>query len=411
MAKPRTRSQNQPRTGFFILLVLAIISPLIAGLFFADARGVAYGWIVTVIWGAILLASCAFAIIYYAQFVLPSHAGGNWWEGVWMILLAATRFGPQVHRVALKSFAPAFPGEELLPPSFATVQAGMLPSHLVLALNKNGSFSRAAGPGFVRLQTGEQIVQVIDLRRHVRAQELTVNTRDGIPLETSLKVLFQVKESAARSSDGRLPYAYDRNAVFLLSQLSTVDERGHIQPWSEQIAPQAATFAVSEFAQFTLDELSDDPLIFNGIERRVKHQIIAAFEPYGIHIHAVHVAAEAVPEAIIAQRLATWRAPWESRMRLLDAGEDEEAQQQFRLARAHAQIEIIERIIDSIDEMRRTEDASLSDIVTIRVVDALEDASAKSAAQLMLPSRVYRGQIPPAADEENSRTGEGNHEQ
>lgn len=403
MAKPNTRSQSQRRTWFYILVFLAIISPIVAGLFFADARGVPYGWLIAVIWTAVLLASFAFGIFYYAQFVLPSHSGENWWEGVAMILRAASRSGPPSNPVALKSFAPSFPGEELLPPSFASLQAGMLPSHLVLALSRGGSFARAAGPGFVRLQTGERITQVIDLRRHVRSQELTINTRDGIPLESMVRVSFQVRESTTTVPGERLPYPYDSSAVFQVSQLSSVDEHGRIQPWSEHVAPQAATIAVSEFAQFTLDELSADPLIFNGIERRIKHQLFATFEPFGIRVHGVQVAAENVPEQIVAQRLATWRAPWESRLRILSAAEDEEVQQQFRLARARAQIEIIEKIIDSIDDMRGAEDASLSDIVAIRVVDALEDASAKSAAQLMLPSRVYRSQPPldaaPAADE------------
>lgn len=414
MAKPNTRSQTQRRTWFYILVFLAIISPIVAGLFFADARGVPYGWLIAVIWTAVLLATFAFGIFYYAQFVLPSHSGENWWEGVAMILRAASRSGPPANPVAVKSFAPSYPGEELLPPSFAKLQAGLLASHLVLALSRGGSFARAAGPGFVRLQSGEQIIQVIDLRRHVRSQELTINTRDGIPLETSVRVSFQVRESATAVAAERLPYPYDSSAIFQISQLSSVDEHGRIQPWSEQVAPQAATFAVSEFAQFTLDELSADPVIFSGIERRIKHQLFATFEPYGVRIHQVQVAAKSVPEQIVAQRLAAWRAPWESRLRILSATEDDEAQQQFKLARARAQIDIIEKIIDSIDEMRGAEDASLSDIVAIRVVDALEDASAKSAAQVMLPSRVYRSLAEnetAAAADENATIEEVDHGQ
>jgi len=390
VAKPRTRSQSQSRTGFFILISLAILGPIIAGLFFRDARGVPYNWFISVLWIAITLATGAFGIFYYAQFVLPSHKGENWWEGVAMILRAAGWFGAPPVSTSLKTRAGLFPGEELLPPSFAYLQAGILPSHLVLALSTGDSFARPAGPGFVRLQPGERITQVVDLRRHVRSQSLTVNTRDGIPLETSVTVSFQVKESTTRTQGERLPYPYDTNAVFLVSQLSSVDQDNRIQPWSEHIAPQAATFMVSEFAQFTLDELSHDPLIFNGIERRVKHQLVGTFDSFGVNIHAVKVAAENVPEQIVAQRLKAWRAPWQSQMRILSASGDEDASKQFRLARAHAQIEIIEKIMLSIEDMRRTENANLSDIVALRVVDVLEDASAKSAAHLMLPSRLFQ---------------------
>jgi hypothetical protein len=405
VAKTRTKSQSNSRIGFYILLILTLAAPIIAGLFFADARGVPYGWFIAVVWLVITLATCLFGIFYYGQFVLPSHKGENWWQGVAMILRAATHGEESPRSAGLKAAAPTFPGEELLPPSFKTLQAGMLPSHLVLAVSKGNSFSRAAGPGFVKLQPGERITQAIDLRRHWRSQELTVNTRDGIPLETSITVQFKVKESTTRSESERLPYPYDKNAVFLVSQLSSVDKNEHIQPWSEQVAPQAATFMVSEFAQFTLDELSQDPLIFKGIERRVKHQLLATFDVFGIVIQAVQVAAHNVPEQVVAQRLAVWRSPWQSRLRILTAAGNEEALKQFKLARANAQIEIIEKIMASIDEMRHVEDANLSDIVAIRAVDVLENASAKSAAQLMLPSHIFNS-LPGQGPQQETGTAE-----
>jgi hypothetical protein len=162
---------------------------------------------------------------------------------------------------------------------------------------------------------------------------------------------------------------------------------------------------VSEFAQFTLDELSQDPLIFKGIERRVKHQLLATFDVFGIVIQAVQVAAHNVPEQVVAQRLAVWRSPWQSRLRILTAAGNEEALKQFKLARANAQIEIIEKIMASIDEMRHVEDANLSDIVAIRAVDVLENASAKSAAQLMLPSHIFNS-LPGQGPQQETGTAE-----
>ena len=95
MAKTRTKSQSDSRTGFYILLILILVAPIVAALFFADARGVPYGWFIGVVWFLITFATCLFGIFYYGQFVLPSHKGENWWEGVAMILRTATAAPPK----------------------------------------------------------------------------------------------------------------------------------------------------------------------------------------------------------------------------------------------------------------------------------------------------------------------------
>ena len=391
VAKPKNRSKQPSRNSAILLVLLIFGLSIIAGLFFADYREVPYGWFIAVFWLAAAAFACAFGIIYYAQFVLPHHAGENWLEGVAMMLRAATQFDapaqPSLRSIrASKQTAPA---TDELSPSFNTLGAGMVRSHQALAVGKGASFARPAGPGFVRLLSGERPMQLIDLRQHVRSAEATANTRDGIPLDTKVSVVFQVKQNAADHAGDHLEYPYDKSAIFWVSQLNSFDSENNVRPWSEQLAPQAVTYMISEIAQFTLDELWQDPALFNGIQQRVRRQLRSTFDEWGIKVTSVKVTPQKLPEHVAAQRIENWRAPWQSQIAAQAAAGNAEAIRRMRLAKARAQVEIIEKIMQSIEEMRSSaQEASLPEIITLRVIDVLEEAATKSSSQIYLPSQV-----------------------
>ena len=348
--------------------------------------------------------TCAFGILYYAQFVLPHHAGENWLEGIAMMLRSASHMGPPPAspQQSLKAEHMVPSGVESLSPSFKSLNAGMVRSHQVIAVGKGNSFSYPAGPGFIRLQPGERPVQVIDLRRHIRSADATANTRDGIPLEARVSVTFQVKQSQQDHEGDSLAFPYDKSAIFWVSQLNTFDKDNVVRTWSEQIAPQAATYMISEIAQFNLDELWQDPSIFRGIQQRIRRQLRSNFDEWGIKIHNVKVIPEEMPEEIAEQRLENWRAPWESQIQVQEALGNAEAMRRMRLARARAQVDIIEKIMQNINEMQQTEEASLPEIITLRIIDVLEDAASKNTSQtFLLPSQVMASIVAETAEQQD----------
>jgi hypothetical protein len=243
----------------------------------------------------------------------------------------------------------------------------------------------------VRLKAGESIAEVVDLRKHVRSQDVTVNTRDGIPIVTSVKIVFRVKQAEQNQTRGQLEYPYDKSVIFQVSQAVSIDEQRELLPWTEQIAPQAASYLVSEVAQFTLNELSQEPALFNGIQRRVRRQLRSNFDSMGIMILDVGVSMRELPEAIVQQRLAIWRAPWQSQIRVQLASSDANSLRQMKRARAHAQVEIIQNIMQNIDEMRRTEGATLPQVVTLRIIEALGDAVSNNNLKTHIPGQVLAG--------------------
>jgi hypothetical protein len=313
VAKSRKNPRQESRSSILLLLLVIFLLSVAGGLFFKDYRQVPYGWFITIIWLATGFFSLAFGILYYAQFILPHHEGESWLEGVAMLLRGGTRLAAPPPKRTNKS--EDYPGQKQLPPSFDSLRAGVLRSHQVLSLHKGTKFARAVGPGYVRLSTGESIGQVIDLRKHVRSQEVTINTRDGIPLETSVSVTFQIKQTDGQDNNEQLEYPYQKDAIFQVSHAGSIDAEYELLPWTEQLAPQAASYLVSELAQFTLNELSQEPNLLNGVQNRVRRQLRTNFDGMGIKIFNVGVALRELPQEIMEQRMENWRAPWQSEIK------------------------------------------------------------------------------------------------
>jgi regulator of protease activity HflC (stomatin/prohibitin superfamily) len=389
VAKPRSKSKQQPRNRALLLLLILLAFSIIAGLFFEDYREVSYGWFITVVYLVVAAFSCAFGIIYYAQFVLPHHKGENWLDGIWMMMRASTLIGSDTSNTNLRSKGSSYSNAQT--PGQKELNVGMVSSHQAISISKGSTLVRAAGPGFIRLDQGESIKKYIDLRRHIRGETASAVTRDGIPLEARVNIIFQVKQSEEDHPNDDLEFPYDRSSVLWVSQLNTYNQENSIRPWSEQLAPQAATYMISEIAQYTLDELSQDRTIFSGIAQRVRRQLRAEFDDWGIKIINVNVSPVKLPDDILEQRLDNWRAPLQSQILTEAAKGNAEIFLRIKQARAKAQVEIIENTIKSINDMRQSDQASLPEIVTLRIFDVIEDVATKNPSQAYLPSQILSG--------------------
>src|SRR5690606_34185680 len=112
------------------------------------------------------------------------------------------------------------------------------------------------------------------------------NTRDGIPVETSVSVTFRVRQSELEHSDETLLYPYDRDAIFHVSYVDSVDGSNQLWPWTEQLAPDAATLLVSELAKYSLNELQQldtaGPSPVDAIKKELKRQLDPVADQHGI---------------------------------------------------------------------------------------------------------------------------------
>jgi regulator of protease activity HflC (stomatin/prohibitin superfamily) len=397
------RKQSTPRQldiGVAGLLATAVLLGITA-YYLNDSLQVRYGFFGSLIWFIVLAAAFFFSLLYFAQFLLPTEGMDGWVTG--LRLLSRSYFEGALPAPNQRPLSPTLPTNiieenEALPitlsASFLTLKAGIVRSHYALALARGQSFSRPAGPGFVMLNPKEIITNVIDLRRQVRTQSVQANTRDGIPVETNLTVVFRVRQVIPEHNEDDILYPYDREAIFHVSYANSVDGRS-LRNWTEQISRRAAAILIDELAQYRLNDLyQDDASIapFDMIQQTIKRQLDRNTEQLGVQILAVSVGHLQLPPEVVDQRIKSWQVNWERQIRVQKAVGDAEAGRRLKNARARAQIEIIHNITQNIDAMRRAGNNNLTQIIMLRMIDALEEATGDPTVQMILPQELI-GQL------------------
>jgi regulator of protease activity HflC (stomatin/prohibitin superfamily) len=393
--KRRRQSAEKKLNLGALALVLAALALGGVGLLWRDAIGVPFGVYGGMIWTVALLLAFLFGLLYFSQFVLPGWDGRSWAQGLALIW---RHYGQEANAYLKNLFRDDDRKEERktarlgLPPSFESLRAGRLPSCQILAVVRGNRFARAAGPGFVLLYRGEQVQQVLDLRPHTRRQAVTATTRDGIPVETAVFVTFQIRRQVQDLRQGEMPYPYDRDIIFQVNQAHSVDAAGEYAVWSEQLGPRAAAKLVTELAARNLDDLyqvegqSVSPLA--AIQQRLKRELQQEADMLGLDVLAVSIGRLTLPEDVTRQRIKTWRSRWQKEIQVQQARGDAETIRRVKRARARVQVEIIHNIIQNIERMRRQDAADLSQIVLLRMIEVLEEASADASVQALIPEQV-----------------------
>jgi hypothetical protein len=373
---------------------VGIVLSLIAGLLLHDSWGDRLGVPGAYVWATGLFLAFFLRLAGLAAYVLPPDAeetahGRGWQEGLRAILY---HFTVVARRQEEEGKLAALPPE--LPASFASFDAGIVDSHLALALRRGTTFSRAAGPGYVRLDPEETIDAVIDLRRQRRQVSADALSRDGIPLETTLSVTFRVRRPRLDASDGSAPYPYDRETVFRLLYADGVGSEREI-PWHERITAQAASMLVAELARYRLDQLYQPApgtkigdavslsKIVEDVLRQLNAELVRLFDCSSLDECPVEILQISVdrlqpPPDVAEQRIQNWRSGWQRRLVGTEAATNGEELDEARLAALHEYL----AYLTHPGETTRAEDLPLfSRLLARRTAALIAHLQADSALQ------------------------------
>ena len=390
------------RTEFGILgLVATVIIAGVIGYTLEDATGYPFKTFGMMWWATAVFVAFLLGLLYYALFILPIPGNEGWAEGLrllWRNYYAPPRRPEPRSRSGRRRGQTAVPPHLAhLPPSFISLRSGIARSHQVLALTKGTRFSRPAGPGFVVLYKGENVSQVIDLRRHTRSQHVKANTRDGIPVELDVFVLFRIWQEEPDLGPDSDVYPYDPEAVFLVNYAGSVEPGDNLRRWSGQVASQAAALLVTEIAQYSLEQLYQvdanglGPL--NEIRQRIQRNLERNDMLSGVEILSVGTGKLSLREDVAGQRLKQWQTHWQREIMLKQAAGNAEAERRIKRARARTQIEIIENITQNILAMHRDENINLTEVVTLRMIEAFEEAVTDASLQALIPQPVLTSMV------------------
>jgi hypothetical protein len=391
MAKRRSKKTlPPPGLGILRVLVAALLLGLV-GYFLKDFYGISYRWFGSYIWIFAFIIFFGLGFFYLAEFTLPLRWYESWYEGLRLILSYNFPFIFGGRAYDAKKLSEKKDTVEGLPESFTRHGAGILESHKAVAVNKGPTYTRSAGPGYVTMNRGESVSQVIDLRRHVRRMPVEAQTHDGIPVETSVTAVFEIKRDDD-PADPSIPYPYDPGAIFNANYANSLNTGDGSLHWSERLSREAARRLVTELSAYSLDDLErkDDlePSPMEQIKERLNNQLKQEFRQHGISIVSVGVGPLKLPDDVTDQRIINWQAEWEKRIRGEKAAGDAEAVRQIALARARAQIEIISRTTERIEAMRASCEAALTDVVALRMIEALDEAVADDKVRDLVPQQA-----------------------
>lgn len=364
--------------------------------FLKDALGIQYRWIGVYIWLAAFLFGFIFYLFYLLQFILPLDWLESWFEGLRLSIPYNFPLVGAVARALLgrrRMPAASQAAGARLSSGFVEHRAGIVNSNLVLDLTKGPEYARAIGPGYVRLEDAEMVTQVIDLRRHYRLIPVQALTRDGIPIEGTISILFQVKQDQA-FADSTLPYPYDPGAIFWVDYLDNFRSDDGLLPWYDHIAPLAANELITELSRYSLDELftlRTERSLIDDIRHEISDQLVEEYDRFGVTILRVSLGQLRVADEVAKRRLQSWQEEWEGRVSNKPENVDDFSFERRKLAAAKAQIQLVRRAVESIETMHRSSNAELTDVVLSRLLEAVSSAMENEAVQELLPDDVRAG--------------------
>lgn len=393
------------------MAITTLLLILIPAILLRDESGQALGWPGAFVWVAVSVLAFLLTLLFLSAFLLPAGAQpegeGHFPDDVRAIWQDGLVLLRRYLRTALVPWGQGDRREvaglsEETADVLQRFGATMIDSHLALALFKGTTFSRAVGPGYVRLRPGERVAQVIDLRLQHREQTVTVVTRDGIPLEMTVSVTFRIRQPKTTEQ-----FPYVRDGITSLTGGGCLGPEGETIPWHERICPLAANTVTDVICRFRLDQLFETPggessrlaSIGDNIKPQLETRLASLFhhrnpgdperdgggqgEEAGgsedslsspVEIETIDIGAIKVPKHVVEQRIESWREQWEAYERRQQFEGEAEVSKHLQHARAQAQIEMLDNLTQRLGTLKPplTEE-DWNETVLLRMIAALEN--------------------------------------
>lgn len=247
----------------------------------------------------------------------------------------------------------------------------------VAVTEDNGRFARVLGPGSHLLLPYERVHTVLDLRNQERqVQNVSLRTRDNIELTAVFSIVYRIRRTAEEPTKSR-PYPYDEEAVRAAAYAYTVLEDGAVSTWKEKPISTTRSKLAEAVGKYRLDEIihppgrHDEP--YRALQREVWRAARNDLSRFGIELVSVHIDQLRPPPEVEKQYIKYWQSHWASKSRLSEADGAATAVEEIEVARAEAEVAMIQAILEGIQRARRSGATSRTgEVIALRLVDGLE---------------------------------------
>lgn len=263
--------------------------------------------------------------------------------------------------------------------------------HMVAVTEDNGRFARVLPPGNHQLRPFEYIHTLLDLRPQERIiTGAVVRTRDNIDLTATFSVVYRIRQGDELPTKTK-PYPYDETAVRTAAYAQTVLDNDTASTWETKPANTTRSKLAVAVERYRLDEImhppgrTDEP--YRTLQREVWRTARTELANSGIDLVSVHIDRLQPPPDVEAQYIDYWRSHWESQAKLSKADGEATAVEELEIARAEAEVAMIQAILEGVQRARRSGATTrTSEIVALRLVEGLERMAEESRRnQNLLP--------------------------
>jgi regulator of protease activity HflC (stomatin/prohibitin superfamily) len=142
-------------------------------------------------------------------------------------------------------------------------------------------------------------------------------------------------------------------------------------------------------ANYRLDDLlhtrqADDP--FLAVRNELVHKVRPFLFNQGIELLSLHISRLDLPEDVIQQYIEYWQTHLNTQVRLQEADGEAMALEEVEIARAEAEMTMIQAIVEGVERARRMSNTNnMHEIIALRLVEALEKMAKQSQQTAVLP--------------------------
>ncbi len=267
------------------------------------------------------------------------------------------------------------------------------PGHVIVT-ELNGRFQRILPAGSHSLGRYEYLHAVLDLQPQSRTvAEFTAYSRDGIELRVGLTIVYRIRRGDQMATREN-PYPYDETAVRSAAYAQTVtNDSGTVVTWEDIPLNLAQGTFTGILAGFRLDEIfsperpGEEP--FRTLRNSLRDRLRGALGELGVELLDAMINRIDLPPGVTEQYIDYWKSHWESQMMLNLVDGTATAVEEMEIARAEAEIMMIQAIQEGIQRARREgTPAHMEEVVALRLVEALEMMARQSQQLAPLPNTL-----------------------
>jgi hypothetical protein len=277
-----------------------------------------------------------------------------------------------------------------------------------VALSTGLTFKGAKGPGVVFTEMSDHVCQVIDLRVQLRAFPVEARTKDGIGISVFTFTPFQIgtsrdKENPKKPHLGE-GFPYHVPDVFKAIQAQQVEHEDPSQvpkdlkriEWYDlpQLIGERAVrekITCCEFddlyAPFELRTEAGQRDPRSRIGDALREALEAELPDCGLQRIGSGISnLEPVDSRVIRERIESWKANWRRKIMLQQATGQSKRLRLVERARAQAQVDLILKIGQQIEEFRSAEGTVPMDAIAAFFIETLEGLTGGQAPRQFLPT-------------------------